>query len=191
MNVNMYAMLIHYAGDMVSSLLVLVAGIILYYEPTQTWAAYIDPISSVIIVIIIIYTTVPLLIRCSKILLQRVPQEIELGTIRTELLRVNGVIGVHELHVWPLVDEMVIASVHISCEEGGDFNSIAESFKRIFHTHGIHSTTIQPEFVPRNSPADDVCKQNCVEDCGEPWCCKPNEDQKKRVPLESQSLPNL
>ena len=47
---------------------------------------------------------------------------------------------------------MVIASSHVAVEEGVTFNEIATDIKGIFHKHGIHSTTIQPEFVPKDSP---------------------------------------
>jgi len=176
MNVNIYAMLIHYFGDALSSVLVLVAGILMKYvhhtDGKTSWTQYVDPVASILIVFIMLWSTIPLLIRCSKILMQRVPSDIELGKIREELLRVPGVMGVHELHVWPLVEEMIICSVHITCEEGTDFNSISNTFKQIFHEHGIHSTSIQPEFVPIHHPATEFCAQNCVEDCEEDWCCR-------------------
>jgi zinc transporter 1 len=187
MNVNIYAMLIHYFGDALSSVLVLASGLLMKYFPNSDWAPYVDPVASLFIVAIMLWTTIPLLIRCSKVLIQRVPNEIEIGTIKNQLLAVPGVLGVHELHVWPLVEEMIICSVHITCEEGSDFNAISKTFKHIFHEHGIHSTSVQPEFVPIHHQMTEFCEQNCVEDCEEDWCCRKSAE--KTVVSKSPIVP--
>ena len=56
-------------------------------------------------------------------------------------------IGVHDFHVWQLVDGMVIASIHVKVQDGCDFGEIAGKIKKVFHRQGIHSTAIQPEFA--------------------------------------------
>jgi zinc transporter 1 len=84
------------------------------------------------------------------ILLQSTPTEIELDKIRISLYKVEGIISIHDFHVWQLVDGMIISSVHIAVEEGADFTNLVNEVKRIFHEAGIHSSAIQPEFVPRN-----------------------------------------
>jgi len=139
----------------------------------------VDPAASLLIVLIILITTVPLLVRCSRILIQRVPSDIRLGKIRERILKVQGVLGVHELHIWPLVEETIISSVHITCEEGSDFNKIVKKIKKIFHKAGIHSTAIQPEFVPIHHPNTEFCEQNCVEECEAEWCCKKSTEKLK------------
>ena len=58
----------------------------------------------------------------------------------------EGVIAVHEFHVWQLAGSRIIASAHIICKNLHDYFTISESVKEIFHNEGIHST-IQPEFV--------------------------------------------
>lgn len=58
----------------------------------------------------------------------------------------EGVIAVHEFHVWQLAGSRIIASAHITCKNLHDYFTISESVKEIFHNEGIHST-IQPEFV--------------------------------------------
>lgn len=61
--------------------------------------------------------------------------------------QINGVLAVHELHVWQLAGDRIIASAHIRCLNLKDYMRIAEKVKEFFHNEGIHSTTIQPEFV--------------------------------------------
>ncbi len=61
--------------------------------------------------------------------------------------QVEGVLAVHEFHVWQLAGNRIIASAHIRCQNLRDYMLIAEKVKSFFHNEGIHSTTIQPEFV--------------------------------------------
>jgi len=171
----MWGVFIHYAGDMVSSGVVLVTGILLHFVG-GTWTLYLDPAASLIIVALIMWTTIPLVRDCSKILLQGTPSQIELSNIREDLANTPGVESVHDLHVWQLTEGKVVGSVHVSLEEGIDFTPFLKTLKAVFHAHGIHSTTIQPEFVPKNHPTRVYCEENCVKDCEEDWCCKKTKD---------------
>lgn len=55
--------------------------------------------------------------------------------------------AVHEFHVWQLAGDRIIASAHIRCRNLSEYMKIAEQVKKFFHNEGIHSTTIQPEFI--------------------------------------------
>jgi len=174
---NMIAVFLHYLGDAVSSLFVLSTGLIIHFVPDKAWVHYIDPASSLLIVAIILATTIPLVKRCSMILLQSVPSTIEMETLRSDILKLRGVLQLHDFHVWQLVDGMIICSVHLICEEGTDYTTIVSAVKQILHSQGIHSSAIQPEFVQRNLAADEIdgksfCPENCVKECDEDWCCK-------------------
>jgi len=171
-DVNVHAVFLHYLGDAVSSLMVLVSGFFIHFFKDQTWTMYVDPVSSLFIVALILWTTIPLVKRCSMILMQSTPIEIEIDKIRNHLYKVEGVVSIHDFHVWQLVDGMIIASVHVAVEEGADFSNLVREVKRIFHEAGIHSSAIQPEFVPRNFQDVQYCEQNCVQECDEDWCCK-------------------
>lgn len=82
------------------------------------------------------------------ILLQTVPTHIQVDSLQKKLLReIDGVLAVHEFHVWQLAGDRIIASAHIRCRNLADYMQIAEKVKEFFHNEGIHSTTIQPEFV--------------------------------------------
>lgn len=103
------------------------------------------------------------------------------------------------MHMWQLIDGMTITSVHIAVEEGADFTNIVKEVRKLLHDYGIHSSSIQPEFVPRTTnkvnplysdhfliyiqPAD-YCEENCVQECDEDWCCKKSADKKKKMDKE-------
>jgi len=170
---NIHAVFLHYLGDALSSVLVLIAGLLAQFFEDKEWTAYLDPISSLLIVALILFTTLPLLRDCSVILLQKVPSIIKIPHLKEEIKKVEGVQGIHDLHVWQLVDDIIIATLHVSVfdTDSSNFKSIAKKIKQVLHKFGIHSTTLQPEFIHFDSPVE-YCDQNCVQDCPEDWCCK-------------------
>jgi hypothetical protein len=83
----------------------------------------------------------------SFILLQGVPSTISLDEVRSSILAVPGVTSLHELHVWQLSESKIVASVHVLAERRLDFMHIASSIRKVLHHLGIHSSTIQPEYI--------------------------------------------
>ena len=71
----------------------------------------------------------------------------------------EGVCDVHEFHVWQLSGSRIIATAHIRCQSLLQYDRIADQVKALFHREGIHSTTIQPEFVEVRLPTDAVINQ--------------------------------
>lgn len=189
MDMNVRAVFLHYLGDMVSSLFVLIAGILMMLFPAEDhpWVAYIDPVTSLIICVLILATTLPLVRSCLGILLQGVPKHINLKELKKSIHKIEGVLQTHDFHAWQLTDGMVITSLHVVCQEGCDFAALSNKIKKVLHKHGIHSTAIQPEFVAvRQEMNIDSCQQNCVEDCAEDWCCKDPVDSEIRTSQEVQ-----
>lgn len=75
---------------------------------------YIDPALSLLLVLLILHSVWPLLQESALILLQTVPTHIQVDAIQRRLLdKVDGVLAVHEFHVWQLAGDRIIASAHI------------------------------------------------------------------------------
>lgn len=55
-------------------------------------------------------------------------------------------ISLHELHVWQLSESKIVASVHVLASRDHDFMPVAANIRKALHHHGIHSSTIQPEY---------------------------------------------
>ena len=69
---------------------------------------------------------------------------------------------------------MSIGTIHIACrrtKDPADYDDMLAEVKRVFHKYGVHSTTVQPEFI-MGAIAPEECQQNCVLECEEDWCCK-------------------
>ena len=76
----------------------------------------------------------------------------------------------------------ILASAHVRCQTLADYMAIANKLKEFFHDEGIHSTTIQPEFIDDQDPSvktsscdyiieDNSCVLECKKDCIERTCC--------------------
>jgi len=172
-DMNMQAVFLHYLGDALSSCCVLVAGLLMHFFPNSEWVVYLDPISSVIIVFLILFSVLPLIRSCSVILLQQAPAEVDTDELKRKIEKIQGIESVHDMHVWQLVDSMVIASLHLVILECDNetFSQIVRRCKAVLHSFGIHSSTLQPEFIKSKSK-DQGCLSNCAQDCVEDWCCK-------------------
>lgn len=144
---NMRAAFLHVMSDALGSVIVMISAIIIKYTDWE-YKFYCDPALSMLLVILILHSVWPLLRESALILLQTVPTHIEVDAIQRRLLeRVDGVLAVHEFHVWQLAGDRIIASAHIRCRNLSEYMKLAEKVKEFFHNEGIHSTTIQPEFI--------------------------------------------
>ncbi|THH20640.1 hypothetical protein EW146_g765 [Bondarzewia mesenterica] len=144
-SMNMKALVLHVLGDALGNVGVIVTGLVIWLT-SWSFKYYFDPFISLVITVIIFHSALPLVRSTSFILLQGVPHEVSLEDVRTSILNVDGVLSVHELHIWQLSESKIIASVHVTSSRKHDFMPVAANIRRILHQHGIHSSTIQPEY---------------------------------------------
>ncbi|KAJ7988041.1 hypothetical protein DPEC_G00319520 [Dallia pectoralis] len=136
------------------------------------WVLYLDPTLCIIMVGILLYTTYPLLKESALILLQTVPKQIDMHGLNERLLQLDGVLAIHELHIWQLAGSRIIATAHIKCHDPTSYMDVAKRIKDFFHNEGIHATTIQPEFVTVNSESSaSLCELSCRTQCAPKLCC--------------------
>lgn len=187
---NMRGVFLHVLADALGSVIVVISALIVWLT---NWPAryYIDPALSLILIVLILRSVWPLLQESALILLQTVPTHIQVDAIQRRLLdKVDGVLAVHEFHVWQLAGDRIIASAHIRCRNLSEYMKLAEKVKEFFHNEGIHSTTIQPEFLEINELPEDTSQVqpdtttdvDCVLDCPKTdqpcvlsTCCGPSK----------------
>ncbi|XP_063992354.1 proton-coupled zinc antiporter SLC30A1 isoform X2 [Diachasmimorpha longicaudata] len=181
---NMRGVFLHVLSDALGSVIVIISAAIVQFT---TWegSRHIDPALSLILVLLILRSVWPLLQESALILLQTVPTHIQVDAIQQRLLEnIDGVLAVHEFHVWQLAGDRIIASAHIRCRNLSEYMKIAEQVKEFFHNEGIHSTTIQPEFIEYNtdSKIKETPTEDCVLDCpktdkpcNQATCCGPSK----------------
>ena len=166
---------------------------------SKRWVLYADPVATIISVLVIGYSAWGLIKSCGWVLMQGGPSGMDINQLRSTLCQLKGVHSVHELHVWQLTGSVNIASLHVLMDADPPASgsaaiayqhprmlSIMSAIKTVLHQNGVHSSTIQPEFMSEHGAAggstlapvsDGTCALpggGCVEECEtEDSCCTP------------------
>jgi zinc transporter 1 len=170
-SMNMRALVLHVMGDALGNVGVIGSGLVIWLTTWQ-YRYYSDPIISLIITCIIFSSALPLVKSASFILLQGVPESVNLEDVREDISTVDGVISIHELHVWQLSESKHVASVHILLRKKDDFMRVVRDIRRVLHEHDIHSGTIQPEFADFGEDESEHASPpiNCLVTCPPGLC---------------------
>ena len=142
---------LHVLGDAVGNIGVIAAALFIWLTDFS-WRFYADPTVSIIITAIILHSAIPLCTAASRILLEAVPEGINIDEIKQDITTLPGVANCHALHVSQLSDSNVIATVHIEVDykvvkdSHEQYMQLASVIRDCLSAYGIHSSTIQPEF---------------------------------------------
>ena len=139
-DLNVRGAYLHMMADAAVSLGVVAAGIAILF----TGVGLIDPIISLVIVVVILWSTWGLLKDSLNLALDAAPAGIEVEAVRRALLDLPGVAAVHDLHVWGLSTTDAALTAHLVRGEAapGDLLTRAQKAARAF---GISHTTFQIE----------------------------------------------
>lgn len=148
-DLNLRSAFVHLMGDVLSTIGAVVAGVIIYF----TGANWLDPFVSVLIGILILYNAWGILKDAVDILLESTPRDVDMKKMVGEITQVEGVLGVHDLHVWSLTQNLRTMSAHILTEDIS-VSAGAEIQNRInelvYHRYNIAHATLQLECVDCN-----------------------------------------
>jgi len=107
---------------------------------------WVDPAVGVAIGLFILPRTWRLGTQALRILVQAAPPGTDLDAIEGELHGIQGVVDVHDLHVWTLTSEMDVASVHLMVRDGIDAHGVLDRARELLRdTYGIDHATLQVE----------------------------------------------
>ncbi len=145
-DVNLRSAFLHMAGDTLSTAAVIAggAGILL---TGQNW---IDPVLSLVIAALILWSSYGIVRETLNILLEGAPRGVALGTIRDGMQEVEGVLNVHDLHVWSLGSHSRALACHVTIADIPPSESacILVKLNHVLKEHfQISHTTIQFEHV--------------------------------------------
>lgn len=153
-DINVKGAYLHMAADALVSLGVVVAGLVMRY----TGWFWIDAAMSLVIVVVIVWSTWGLLVESLRLTLDAVPHGIDLAAIRTYLQDVPGVAEVHDLHVWAMSSTQNSLTAHLVVEDAYQDQQLAQIREEIAHHHGIQHVTLQVE----RGPGGHACEQKGV-----------------------------
>jgi cobalt-zinc-cadmium efflux system protein len=144
-NINIKAAYLHLIGDTLSSVAVIVGGLLIYFYEIH----WIDPLITVLISLYIIRETYHVLAETYNILMQAVPPWLDLSEVEQKINGIEGVKSIHHVHVWSLTDNVVHFEGHLELDHDlkvSEAQSIYEEAKRILDQEfGIRHTTLQLE----------------------------------------------
>jgi cobalt-zinc-cadmium efflux system protein len=143
-DVNIRTALIHQLGDTASTAAVFAGAIVI----TVTGLQWIDPLLSVLIGGLIVWSSIAIIRETLNILLEGTPHGLKLADIAAEIRERAGVIDVHDLHVWSIGSEVRAFSCHIAIADipTSESETILRDVQKCLHDRfGIHHTTIQFE----------------------------------------------
>lgn len=149
-NLNVRSAFLHVIGDMISSVGVIIAAILIRLT-SQTW---IDPLVSVLIGIIILVSAYRVLRSSLHILVEGVPEGLSIQKIKNSIAAIEKVETVHDLHVWNLSSEEISLSAHvILAQDNAAFQEevLGNIRKMLENDYQIEHTTLQFEVTPCGS----------------------------------------
>jgi cobalt-zinc-cadmium efflux system protein len=141
-NVNLKSAYIHIIGDALGSLGAIVAGLFMYFFK---WYMA-DPIISVFVSVLILKSAWGIVANTVHILMEGTPSSVDHKEIKEALEKIDGVIEVHDLHIWTITSGLDSLSCHLLINDSKDcFKILQIAIHMVEHDYGIHHLTIQIE----------------------------------------------
>ena len=145
-DLNLRSTFVHLMGDVLSTVGAVIAGVIIYF----TNANWLDPFVSVLIGFLILYNAWGILRDTVDILLEATPRDVDIKAMVKDIIQVGGVLGVHDLHVWSLTQNLRTMSAHILTEDlslsaGADIQQAINEI--VLRRYNIAHATLQLECI--------------------------------------------
>lgn len=154
-NINVRAAVIHVIGDLIQSIGVFVAAVIIKHYPSAKLA---DPICTCVFSLIVFFTTVPVLRDSVNVLMEGFPHHFDYTDILKALSSIEGVQNAHNLHIWSLTLDKYALTVHLAINNTADSEVVLKTaLKYIRRELEIDVATVQVERYL--FPAMEICVQ--------------------------------
>ena len=151
-DVNIRSVFVHMLGDTLSTAAVIVGGLLI----SLTHQQWIDPVLSLIIAAMILWSSYGIVRETLHILLEGTPRSVDMNALRGAMGKIEGVVDVHDLHIWSLTSQSHALASHVQVNEMplADCEAVLECLNHQLRDHfGIHHTTIQLEGTPCTTTA--------------------------------------
>lgn len=144
-SLNSRAAFVHMAGDALSSLAVVVAGVVVHF----THWPYADPLVSLLIALFIGYSAWGIVVESTDILMENTPKGVDVDALVAGVMAVQPVCGVHDLHIWSVGDGLNFLSCHVQLPDDFRLSECASVVgavnDKLHDDFGIGHATIQVE----------------------------------------------
>lgn len=145
-DLNVKGAYLHLMLDAVVSVGVVIAGFIITYTDIK----WIDPLISLVIMAVVIYSTWGLLTESLRLSLDAVPASVDVKKIQAEILKADGVKDIHHVHVWAMSTVKNAMTAHLILEENISQKQVAEikhNLKHALEHLNVQHTTFETEVI--------------------------------------------
>lgn len=148
---NVRGALLHVLGDLLGSIAALVAGATIYLGGPFI----VDPILSLFVSALILFSAVRLLREVVHVLMGGVPLNINAAEVAQALVEINGVRAIHDMHIWSLSSTRHALAAHVELEAMVGWETILPQLQTVLRERfGIAHSTLQPEDAAIKSACD-------------------------------------
>ena len=138
-SLNQRAVNLHMLEDVLGWVVVLIGAVVMRF----TNLAFIDPIMSIGVAVFILINALQNARKIADLLLEKTPEGIDLSQIEKAVMEIEGVAGVHHIHVWSMDGEHNCATMHIVTD--AEPHTIKEQVHRQLQAQGIGHATLELE----------------------------------------------
>lgn len=155
-DLNIRAAWLHVMGDLLGSIIAIAAGVLI----VAFGFLRADVIGSVLISVIIVVGAWRLILESVNVLLEGTPRHISRAAVEEEILQIDGVSGVHDLHIWTISSGLDALSAHISHDDSIIHHSalLGAIRERLHESFGLDHLTIQMESQNLETEAIYICE---------------------------------
>ena len=142
-NQNSKAIMLHLLEDVLGWVAVLIGAIVIYFTEWN----WIDGLLTIAIAAFISYNATKNLIGTLKIMLQAVPENVNIEKLTAELNGIEGVVNIHDFHIWSLDGNYNVASLHavLESKDNRSENKVYKTISELFNKNNIQHPTVQIE----------------------------------------------
>jgi cobalt-zinc-cadmium efflux system protein len=152
-DINIKGAYLHLAVDALVSVGVVISGLIMKY----TGWFWIDSAISYLIVVVIFFSTWNLLKGSLRMSIDAVPEGIDIDDVQATISKVNGVKGIHHVHIWPMSTTQNALTAHIVLDKNTDPKKIKDTIKHELEHMNIHHATLETESENENCIEGEKC----------------------------------
>lgn len=153
-NVNVRAALIHVIGDLIQSIGVLIAALVIKFTGWELA----DPICTFLFSIIVLFTTITVLRDIFFVLMEATPRHMDFNAVKEDLAALDNVQSVHDLHLWSLNMDKTALSVHLAVDSSDHaLTTVAAARSLIRQKYGVSQVTVQVESYDKSMNSCDQC----------------------------------
>jgi len=141
-NLNLHGAWLHVMMDALGSIGAILAGLAIWWLDWQ----WVDPLVSILIGLLVIYSSWRLLAEAVSVLMESAPANLSVDEVQDAMHETNGVTEIHDLHIWTITSGLICLSAHAVVEEEHTDAIILGSLREMLHDRfGIDHITIQIE----------------------------------------------